>query len=293
MNGMGRLTRNRTVLKVLGGTGPDGSGRRVVRRADVLAVEEPLDVRLDGEPYLVTMRTPGDDIDLVHGLLHGEGVITAAEDVLLARYCAGTGPDGLNTYNVLDVSLVPERARPAGEPRRQVVMNSACGICGSTSIKQVVDGRRHPVTHADPVPVEHLLRAPDLLREQQRTFQRTGGLHAAGLMDATGELLCVREDVGRHNAVDKVVGWALRAGRLPLAGCALVVSSRASYELTQKAVAAGAEMLVAVSAPSSLAVELADEAGLTLVGFVRGDSLNVYCHPERIDLRPVEVPVGG
>ena len=283
---MGRLTRTRPVVKVRAGA--DG---RVVRRSDTLAVEEPLEVRLDGSAFLVTMRTPGDDIDLVHGLLHGEGVIETASDVLLARYCAGTDEDGLQTYNVLDVSLVPGAA-PTG-PLRQVLVNSACGLCGSTSIDQVVTARRFPTTWREPLPVERVLTAPDLLREQQRAFDKTGGLHAAGLVDADGALVCVREDVGRHNALDKVIGWALREGRLPLTGCALVVSSRASYELTQKAVLAGAELLVAVSAPSSLAVELADEAGLTLVAFVRGDSMNVYTHPERIDLAAVgSVPVG-
>ena len=286
---MGRLTRTRPVTKVRAGT-EDGAGR-VVRRSDTLAVEEPLEVRLGGEAYLVTMRTPGDDIDLVHGLLHSEGVVHEADDVLLARYCAGTDEDGRNTYNVLDVSLAPGVA-PDG-PLRKVVMNSACGLCGTTEIDQVVTARRHPTTWREPLPVERVLRAPDRLREHQRAFDKTGGLHAAGLLDADGELVCVREDVGRHNALDKVVGWAMREGRLPLTGCALVVSSRASYELTQKAVLAGAELLVAVSAPSSLAVELADEAGLTLVAFVRGDSMNVYTHPERIDLAAVEsVPVG-
>jgi FdhD protein len=283
---MGRLTRTRPVVKVRAGA--DG---RVVRRSDTLAVEEPLEVRLDGSAYLVTMRTPGDDIDLVHGLLHSEGIVAAASDVLLARYCAGTGEDGLNTYNVLDVSLAPGVA-PDG-PLRQVVMNSACGLCGTTSIDQVVTARRYPTTWRTPLPVERVLEAPERLRDQQRAFDKTGGLHAAGLLDADGRLVCVREDVGRHNALDKVVGWALRDGRLPLAGCALVVSSRASYELTQKAVLAGAELLIAVSAPSSLAVELADEAGLTLVAFVRGETMNVYTHPERLDLAAVgSVPVG-
>jgi FdhD protein len=150
-----------------------------------------------------------------------------------------------------------------------------------------VTARRHPTTWREPLAVERVLEAPDRLREHQRAFDKTGGLHAAGLLDADGELVCVREDVGRHNALDKVIGWALREGRLPLVGCTLVVSSRASYELTQKAVLAGAELLVAVSAPSSLAVELADEAGLTLVAFVRGETMNVYAHPERLDLANV------
>ena len=287
MNGMGRLTRTRTVLKL--GPGAD-TAIRAARRSDVLAVEEPLEIRLGGRPYLVTMRTPGDDVDLVHGLLYAEGVIETGADVVLARYCAGTGADGLNTYNVLDVSLTPERARPAAEPVRQVVTGSGCGICGATSIEQVLSGRRHPVTRTAVVPWRHVLDAPVRLRERQHNFSRTGGLHGAGLIDAAGELVCAREDVGRHNALDKVIGWALRQGRLPLVGGLLVVSSRASYELTQKAVAAGAELLVAVSAPSSLAVELADEAGLTLVAFVRGETMNVYTHADRVELtRPTPV----
>ena len=281
MKAMGRVTRTRAVVKV----GVDAGGQlHAARRGDVLSVEEPLEIRLDGRPYLVTMRTPGDDFDLVHGLLHAEGVIQTAADVVLARYCAGTGADGRNTYNVLDVSLAAERARPADEPVRQVVTGSGCGICGATSIDQVLSTRRHPITRTRSWPGRAVLGAPARLREHQRAFARTGGVHAAGLINPAGELVGVREDVGRHNAVDKVVGWALRQNRVPLAGCAVVVSSRASYELVQKAVAAGAELLVAVSAPSSLAVELADGAGLTLVAFVRGETMNVYTHPDRLDL---------
>jgi len=277
---MGRVTRNHSVLRL----GPEGPRRR----GDPLAVEEPLEVRVDGERLMVTMRTPGDDIDLVHGLLHSEGVIADVEDVLLARYCAGSGPDGLNTYNVIDVSLAPGVVPPAAEARRQVVTTSACGICGSTSIGQVLRQSRHSLPADLWVPVALVRSGPVRLREQQKVFAKTGGLHAAGLLARDGSMLCVREDVGRHNAVDKVVGWAIRQRRLPLSDSLLVVSGRASYELTQKAVLAGIGMLVAVSAPSSLAVDLAAEAGLTLVGFVRGESMNVYTHPDRIsdDPRP-------
>jgi FdhD protein len=271
---MGRVTRNHSVLRL----GPEGPRRR----SDPVAVEEPLEVRVNGERLMVTMRTPGDDIDLVHGLLHSEGVISDAEDVTLARYCAGSGPDGVNTYNVLDVSLAAGVAPPAAEARRQVVTTSACGICGSTSIDQVLRQSRHPLPSDLRVPAALVRSGPIRLREQQRVFAKTGGLHAAGLLGRDGGMACVREDVGRHNAVDKVVGWALRQQRLPLSDHLLVVSGRASYELTQKAVLAGIGMLVAVSAPSSLAVDLAAEAGLTLVGFVRGESLNIYTHPDRI-----------
>jgi FdhD protein len=271
---MGRVTRNASVLRL----GPDGPRRR----SDPVAVEEPLEVRVNGEQLMVTMRTPGDDIDLVHGLLHSEGVIGGAEDVTLARYCAGSGPDGMNTYNVLDVSLAPGVAPPTAADRRQVLTTSACGICGSTSIDQVLRRSRHLLPSEFRVPAALVRSGPVRLREQQRVFAKTGGLHAAGLLGRDGGMVCVREDVGRHNTVDKVVGWALRQQRLPLSDSILVVSGRASYELTQKAVLAGIGMLVAVSAPSSLAVDLAAEAGLTLVGFVRAESMNVYTHPDRI-----------
>ena len=280
---MGRVTRNHSVLQL----SPEGPRRR----NDPVAVEEPLEVRVNGERLMVTMRTPGDDIDLVHGLLHSEGVISDAEDVTLARYCAGSGPDGLNTYNVLDVRLAAGVAPPAPDVRRQVVTTSACGICGSTSIDQVLRQSRHPLPSDLRVPAALVQSSPVRLGEQQRIFAKTGGLHAAGLLGRDGVMICVREDVGRHNAVDKVVGWALRQQRIPLSDVILVVSGRASYELTQKAVLAGIGMLVAVSAPSSLAVDLAAEAGLTLVGFVRGESMNVYTHPERIVVdAPVPAP---
>ena len=271
---MGRVTRNHAVLRI----GPDGARRR----SETTAVEEPLEVRVNGETLLVTMRTPGDDLDLVHGLLHSEDVIAGREVVSLARYCAGAGPDGVNTYNVLDVSLAAGVAPPDADRRRQVLTTSACGICGSTSIEQVLTQSRYAMPAGLRGPAALVASGPDRLREQQRVFAKTGGLHAAGLLGLDGAMTCVREDVGRHNAVDKVVGWALREDRLPMAETVLVVSGRASYELTQKAVLAGIGMLVAVSAPSSLAVDLAAEAGLTLVGFVRNGSMNVYTHPERI-----------
>jgi FdhD protein len=271
---MGRVTRNHSVLRL----GPQGAQRR----SDRVAVEEPLEIRINGEAYLVTMRTPGDDIDLVHGLLHSEGLIRDATDIRLARYCAGSGLDGVNTYNVLDISLADGVPPPLAAARRSVVTTSACGICGATSIEQVLRQSRYALSEDLRVPAALIRSAPLLLRGQQRAFAKTGGLHAAGLLGLDGAMHCVREDVGRHNAVDKVVGWAIRQGRLPLAESILVVSGRASYELTQKAVLAGIPVLAAVSAPSSLAVDLAANAGLTLLGFVRGESMNVYTHPERI-----------
>ena len=282
---MGRVTRLHPVLRI----GPD----QATRRTDTLAVEEPLEIRLDGESFVVTMRTPGDDIDLVHGLLHSEGIVARAADILGARYCEGAGPDGQNTYNVLDVALGSGAVRPSAENRRNVVTTSACGVCGTTSIDQVVRQTCHPLGEGLSVPVALISAAPDRLREQQRAFDKTGGLHAAGLMTPDGEIICAREDVGRHNAVDKVVGWALRQQRLPLSELVLVVSGRASFELTQKAVLAGLPMMVAVSAPSSLAAELATEAGLTLVGFVRGERMNVYSHPERVRLEAADRAVAA
>ncbi len=273
---MGRVTTRHPVLHL----GPDSARQRI----EVLAVEEPLEIRLDGSRFVVTMRTPGDDVDLVHGLLHAEGVIATAVDVSTARYCAGADADGRNTYNVLDVRLAAA-ATPEAVSARPVVTSSACGICGTDSIEQLQRRSRYVLGPAEPVPQEVVEAGPERLREAQRAFAQTGGLHAAGLMSADGAMACVREDVGRHNAVDKVVGWALRQGRLPLTEAVLVVSGRASYELTQKAVLAGIGIMVAVSAPSSLAVELAAAAGLTLVGFVRGASMNVYTHPDRIVAR--------
>ena len=270
---MGRVTRHHAVLRV-------GPGQ-VVRRSDSLAVEEPLEIRLNGEPYLVTMRTPGHDIDLVRGLLYSERIITDRSDIVLARYCAGSGPDGVNNYNVLDVTLVSQISAPAAV-RRNVITTSACGICGTTSIDQVLRESPYGVDREVQVGPELILAAPMRLRQQQRAFDRTGGLHAAGLLGLNSEMLCVREDVGRHNAVDKVIGWAIEQQLLPLHQMILAVSGRASFELTQKAVLAGIPVLAAVSAPSSLAAELAEEAGLTLVGFVRGETMNVYTHPERI-----------
>jgi FdhD protein len=271
---MGRVTRQRTVLRL----GPD----QPLRRSDTLAVEEPLEVRLGGDPFVVTMRTPGDDIDLIHGLLHSEAVIAASEDLVTARYCDGRGPDGLNTYNVLDVTLAPGVDAPDPGLRRNVLTTSACGVCGSTTIDTVMHESRYALDAGVRFDQAVVAGAPVRLRERQRAFDKTGGLHAAGLLTTAGDLLVVREDVGRHNAVDKVIGWAIRERLLPLTDVALAVSGRASFELTQKAVLAGIPMLVAVSAPSSLAVELADEAGLTLVGFVRGDTMNVYTHPDRV-----------
>lgn len=276
---MGRITARRRVVKVV-------VGEAARRREDTLAVEEPLELRVSGEPLAVTMRTPGHDVELAAGFLVSEGIVSRGEQFHTAIHCGGAGSGGgENTYNVLDIALAPGVAPPPPEAARAFYTTSSCGLCGKRSIEAVRTVSSYDVA-ADTtrVSAQHLVTFPDRLREQQAVFDKTGGLHAAGLFDAaTGELLVVREDVGRHNAVDKVVGWALLNNHLPLSGTVLQVSGRASFELVQKAVMAGIPMLTAVSAPSSLAAELAEEAGLTLVGFLRGDSMNVYSHPERLD----------
>ncbi|SDQ95182.1 formate dehydrogenase accessory sulfurtransferase FdhD [Thermostaphylospora chromogena] len=252
-------------------------------RVDSLAAEEPLEIRLNGRPLTVTMRTPGDDFDLACGFLVSEGVVGSAEEIDTIRYCAGATADGGNTYNVLDVRLAAGVPVPTASLERNFYTTSSCGVCGKASLDAVRTVARWEVD-ADPLALraEVVSALPDRLRADQRVFERTGGLHAAGLFTADGEPLCVREDVGRHNAVDKLVGWAVRENRLPLRSTVMVVSGRASFELVQKALMAGVPALAAVSAPSSLAVELAEASGLTLVGFVRGSSMNVYAGEHRL-----------
>ena len=275
---MGRVTGRRPVLSL--------HGQRAVTRPDILVAEDPFEIRVGGRALAVTMRTPGHDIDLAHGFLTTEGVITAAGDVAVARYCDGVDESGANTYNVLDVTLAEGVAPPDASLERNFYTTSSCGVCGKASIDSVRTRTHFPVA-TDPCVVARAVLAglPGALRAAQPVFARTGGLHAAGLFSTTGELLCVREDVGRHNAVDKVVGWALREGRLPLRATVLLVSGRASFELAQKALMAGIPVLAAVSAPSTLAVDLAEDAGMTLVGFLRGDSMNVYAGAQRVELR--------
>ncbi len=272
---MGRLIARKKVIRL----SPDGQRTR----PDSIAVEEPLEIRVDGKPLAVTMRTPGHDVELAHGFLHTEGVIGSPDDIRDARYCDSRDNEGRNTYNVLDLGLSPGVPAPEVGVERNFYTTSSCGVCGKASLDAVRLKSRHSPA-GDPVRVslEVLASLPDALREQQEVFDRTGGLHAAGLFTPDGELLVVREDVGRHNAVDKVIGWALLGGLIPARGRILIVSGRTSFELAQKAVMAGIPVLGAVSAPSSLAVELADEYGLTLAGFIRNGSLNVYAHADRI-----------
>jgi FdhD protein len=211
-----------------------------------------------------------------------EGLVHSGEQLAALRYCAGTDENGANTYNVVDATVRGAAALPVSL-HRNLITSSACGICGRDTVEAVRTRSRWDVSTDSLILDRDVLYAlPDRLRAAQQTFETTGGLHAAGLFSATGELLCAREDVGRHNAVDKVVGWALREGLLPLTGRLLMVSGRASFELTQKAAMAGIPLLAAVSAPSNLAVDLATELGLTLIGFLRGRSANLYAAPHRV-----------
>jgi FdhD protein len=274
---VGRVTSRTPVLRI--------RGPLHTTRPDTVAAEEPLEIRLGGTALAVTMRTPGDDFDLVHGFLATEGVITGPDDVAGLRYCDSVDADGRNTYNVVDVDLAPGVPIPDTGLERNFYTSSSCGVCGKASIDAIRTRTRFDVAGDDlQLPLDVLLALPDRLRAAQQVFDKTGGLHAAGLFTAAGALVALREDVGRHNAVDKVIGDGVREGRLPLSGQVLMVSGRASFELTQKAAMAGIPVLAAVSAPSSLAVELAREVGITLVGFLRGDGCNVYTRPERIVL---------
>lgn len=274
---MGRTTMRRQVARL-------HLGEPARRAESTLAVEEPLDIRVGGVPLTVTMRTPGHDVELAIGLLLAEGIITSGSDVYSGEFCAGATDDGVNTYNVLDITLAPGVPAPALDRTRNFITSSSCGVCGKSSIDAVRTASTYCVAD-DPLTVtaEFIATLPTVLRARQSVFDKTGGLHAAGLVDGTtGEMLVAREDVGRHNAVDKVIGWAAANCRLPLAGTALMVSGRVSFELVQKASMAGIPLLAAVSAPSSLAVALADEIGMTLTGFVRDQAMVVYTGRHRI-----------
>lgn len=270
---MGRINKSVSTTKVT--RNADGTFN-FNKRADAVTAEEPLEIRLSGTTITTTMRTPGHDIELAHGFLHSEGMIKSAAEVTNARYCAGaTGPDGQNTYNVLDVTPVSTVRAPGLENLRLTVTNSACGVCGSTSISQIMDKSHRPITPLKLSP-ELILELPNVLRKEQKQFKRTGGIHAAGVFESDGTLIVAREDIGRHNAADKVIGHLMLEDTLDKPGRILVMSSRASFELVQKAIMAGFSALITVSAASSLAVDLAREAGLTLVAFARDDRFNLY-----------------
>jgi FdhD protein len=276
----GRGVAERRVLKVAAG----GEARRA---RDRLAVEEPLELRVAGRPVGVTMRTPGNDFELAIGYCISERLVARPDDVGAVRFCAPEGQ--AQEYNVLSVDLRPGVPVPDPSLDRLAVTSSSCGVCGKASIEAVTAAC--PAVGGDGLAVsaQVLAAIPDRVREAQRVFEQTGGLHAAAVCDTMGEVRCVREDVGRHNAVDKVIGWAATERRLPLTGMALFVSGRCSFEIVQKAAVAGVPLVAAVSAPSSLAVELADQVGMTLVGFLRGDTMNVYTHAHRVTL-PTPTP---
>jgi FdhD protein len=268
-----RLTTRRRIRRVEGAVARPS--------VDTLAAEEPLEMRIGGDAVAVTMRTPGADFELTAGFCLTEGLIAEPDDIAHIRYCSGTDPDtGLQTYNVVDVAL-RGGGTVAPDLRRNIYTTSSCGICGSSSIEAI---RRTYPDIDDPVrvPAETIAELPERMRAQQRVFDRTGGLHAAARFAADGGLLDLQEDVGRHNAVDKVVGHAALSGALPLSGQVLMVSGRVAFEIVQKALRARIPVIAAVSAPTSLAVEAASKAGMTLVGFVRGDRMNVYCGGDRI-----------
>ena len=249
---------------------------------DVVAVEEPMEVRVNGAAFAVIMRTPGHDRELAAGFLLAEDVIRGSEELATIEYCADADEEGReNTLNATVVGDAVERLGTRLSERRQVMMTASCGLCG----RRTIESLRTRMPFADgrwTVKPEIVRGLPHTLRQAQSVFETTGGLHAAGLFSLEGALQVMAEDVGRHNAVDKVVGRRLLEDELPLDRSLLVVSGRTSFELVQKALLAGVPLIAAVSAPSSLAIELAQESGVTLCGFVRGDTFNVYAHPERI-----------
>lgn len=261
----------------------DVAGAVRVERTDTVAVEEPLEIRVGTEALATTMRTPGDDFDLTIGHLLTEGLLHRSDEVATLMHCTDVDDDGSPTYNVVEVALAPGAVLHRAPRVRTETMTSACGVCGSASVDDVRTRSRFTPGGddlvLDPAVVAGL---PDALRELQPVFERTGGVHAAGLATSSGELLLVREDVGRHNAVDKVVGAVARDRDLPLRATVLVVSARASFEIVQKAAMAGIPALVAVGAPSSLAVDLAVESGITLVAFARSPRFSVYSRADRL-----------
>jgi FdhD protein len=261
-------------------------------RTDDLATEEPLEIRLTAggarKTIAVTMRTPGHDFELAAGFLFGEQVVRSRDDIRRITYCVDPAVDAGQQYNIVSVDLAGSGLPDLSGLDRHVFTSSACGVCGKASLEALrMRGCAAPPAGPAIAP-EVVERLPEALRGAQGVFETTGGLHAAALFDADGAIITAREDVGRHNAMDKLIGWALLEGRLPLHDRIVMVSGRASYELLQKAVTAGAPVFCAVSAPSSLSVQVAREFGVTLIGFLRGDRFNVYSGLERIHDRHAE-----
>jgi FdhD protein len=257
-----------------------------IEREDRVAGEEPLEIRVRAggatKTIAITMRTPGNDFELAAGFLFGEGVIASISDVREMSYCLDGSVDDDQQYNIVNVDLARPELPDLVALERHFTTTSACGVCGRATLEALRDRGVPSVTSSLTITPAIVTGLPEALRERQRVFETTGGLHAAARFDASGKLQAVREDVGRHNAFDKLVGHALIAGKLPLAQSLVMVSGRTSYELVQKTITAGAPILCAVSAPSSLAVALARDFGVTLVGFLRGERFNVYANPERI-----------
>ena len=252
----------------------------LLRKDDYLAAEEPLEIRVGDDPLSVTMRTPGHDHELAAGFLFTEGLIQSREQIL--KLDNAEPQEGTNQQNVIAAELVPEAAPDFAKMKRHFFAASSCGICGKASIDSI---RSRLLAAPNPdfrLDAELLVQMPDALRSSQDVFQRTGGLHAAALFDASGKLLVLHEDIGRHNAVDKVIGWALLEGRVPLSDSVLLVSGRGGFEIVQKAIVAGVPVVASVSAPSSLAVQLARELRLTLIGFLRGRRFVIYAGEERV-----------
>jgi FdhD protein len=251
--------------------------------ADHAATEEPLEVRLHNKPFAVIMRTPGADRELAAGFLLSEGVLKSADDLGTLEYC--TDPAATHPENIINATLANGSAESLDQllgARRQVTMNSSCGMCGRLTIDSLRSNA--PAISTDwRMSIDALLAVPDRLRAAQHVFDETGGLHAAGLFTREGVLDAMAEDVGRHNAVDKVIGRMVMQERLPLADRLLFVSGRTSFEIVQKAFLAGIPMVAAVSAPSTLAIELAQDSGVTLIGFLRGRNFNIYAHPHRVE----------
>ena len=268
----GRINATFAVTKVR--LDENGQVTQIDTRGDTVAGEEPLEIRVGGQTLTTTMRTPGHDIELAHGFLHSEGHIEKVSDIREARYCAGASVDGRNPYNLLDVELANPHAITLAD-LRLTITTSACGVCGTSSIEALMKQSRYEIPRV-PVDPGVVATLPEALKREQKQFRKTGGIHAAGAFTLDGEPIVVREDVGRHNAADKVIGHLLMEGMLPASDLILVMSSRASFELVNKAAMAGFGMLVAVSAASSLAVETARETGMALVGFARGDRFNLY-----------------
>jgi FdhD protein len=274
-----RTSKTRTRVRIV----EDGKMRV---RPDTLATEEPMEIRLirggERQTVAVTMRTPGADFELAAGFLYGEGIVKSSDDIAKISYCVDSDLDAAQQYNIVNVELRGGREYDLRPLERHFYTSSACGVCGKASLEQL-ELRGCPVVLPGPeVSAETVYSLPEKLREAQGLFDATGGLHAAALFDDGGNLVALREDVGRHNATDKLVGWALLENRLPLSGHIVMVSGRSSFEILQKCLTAGVPFVCAISAPSSLAVDVAREFGMTLVGFLRDRRFNVYAGRERV-----------